>query len=90
MARHLALFYDYVPDVAERRGPYREDHLTHIREAKAAGRIVIAGALGEPPHAGLLVFADIGESPIEAFVEADPYYRAGLVTAWRIEPWNLV
>jgi uncharacterized protein len=90
MARHLALFYDYVPDVVERRRPYREDHLGHVREAKEAGRIVMAGALGEPPHGGLLVFGDIDVSAIEAFVEADPYVRGGLVRDWRIEPWNLV
>ncbi len=90
MARHQALFYDYVPDVADRRGPYREDHLARIRAEKEAGRLVMAGALGDPPHAGLLVFGDVEEAVIAAFVEADPYVRAGLVAAWRVEPWNVV
>jgi uncharacterized protein YciI len=88
---HHILFYDYVEDIVERRGPHREGHLERIRSEKDAGRIVMAGAVGDPPHGGVIVFAD-GVEPTEigAFVDADPYVTAGLVTARRIEPWNLV
>jgi uncharacterized protein YciI len=76
--------------MAERRGPYREAHLERIREERDAGRIVMAGALGDPPHGGALVFRDVGPDQIEAFVQADPYVTAGLVTSHRIERWNVV
>jgi hypothetical protein len=56
---HHILFYEYVKDMAERRGPYREAHLARIHSERDAGRIVMAGALGNPqpddgaePHAG--------------------------------------
>ena len=87
MASHRILFYDYVDDVLERRGPYREAHLARIR---ADERIVMAGALGDPPHGAAIVFRDASLQDIEAFVVGDPYVTAGLVTASRIEPWNLV
>jgi uncharacterized protein len=87
---HQILFYEYVENVAERREPYRESHLERIRAEKEAGRIVMAGALGDPPHGAVIVFADMQPGAIEAFVRGDPYVRGGLVTDWRIEPWNVV
>jgi uncharacterized protein YciI len=45
---HLMLLYDYVQDMAERRGPYREAHLERIRTEQRAGHIIMAGALGNP------------------------------------------
>jgi uncharacterized protein len=87
---HQLLFYDYVPDIVERRAPHREAHLAHARRWKDDGRIVMAGALGDPPHGAAFVFRVDGPAVVEAFVEADPYVAAGLVSAWRVEPWNVV
>jgi uncharacterized protein len=88
--QHHILFYDYVEDVVQRRGPYRDDHLARIRAERDAGRVVMAGALGNPPQAAAIVFRGAHPDAIEAFVRADPYVQAGLVSDWRIEPWNLV
>jgi uncharacterized protein YciI len=87
---HHILFYDYVPDMLERRGPYRDAHLERIRPERESGRVVMAGAIGDPPHGAVIVFRDVEPSAIEAFVRADPYVQAGLVTSWRVEPWNVV
>lgn len=89
MSTHL-LLYEYVPDMAERRGPYREAHLERIKAERDAGRIVMAGALGNPVSGAAIVFRDTDEAAIEAFVRDDPYMQAGLITAARIAPWNLV
>jgi uncharacterized protein YciI len=90
VAEHRILFYEYVEQMAERRAPHREAHLAHIGREHDAGRLVMAGALGDPPHGGALVFRDTSESEIETFVTSDPYVDAGLVTGWRIELWNVV
>ena len=74
----------------ERRAPYREAHLERIAAEKEAGRIVMSGPLGDPPNGAAIVFRGVEPGLVEAFVEADPYVQAGLVTAWRIEPWTLV
>ena len=82
------LFYEYVPDVVERRASHREGHLALIRRWYDEGRIVMAGGLGDPPHAGLIVLrADDPQAAAEAFVAEDPYQPAGLVTSWRVEPF---
>jgi uncharacterized protein YciI len=85
--RHV-LFYEYVGDIVERRGPFREAHLSAIHTAKNDGRILMAGPLGDPPHGAALVFAD--PAAAEVFAQADPYVTNGLVTSWRVEPWTLV
>jgi len=87
---HHLLLYEYVEDMAERRGPYREAHLGHIRAQQEAGKIGMAGALGDPVNGGALVFQGSSPLEIEQFVAADPYQEAGLIRSWRVERWNLV
>ena len=89
METHI-LFYDYVDDIVDRRGPHRESHLERIRAAREAGEVTLAGALGDPPHGAAFVFQDVAWERIEDFVRGDPYVRAGLVRDWRIERWTLV
>jgi uncharacterized protein YciI len=84
----FVLVYDYVPDVLERRPPHREAHLTRVRAAHDAGDLVMAGALGDPPHGAAIVFRSAEAAG--RFVDGDPYLSAGLVTAHRVEPWSVV
>ena len=87
---HLILFYDYVADIVERRAGHREAHLARIAEWTADGRIVMAGALGDPPTGAALVFAQMPVEDVEGFADADPYVAAGLVTGRRVVPWTVV
>src|SRR5262245_19917916 len=89
-AMHYLLFYDYVPDILERPGPYRPDRLAAIRERMAAGTCLLAGAAGDPPDSAVFVFKTDDVAEIDAFVRADPYVINGLVTGWRVKPWALV
>jgi len=91
LTRRYVLFYDYVTEnVIERRAPHRDAHLDLVREWLGDGRVLMAGALGDPPHGAALVFAVDDPGEVERFAQADPYVTSGLVTAWRVEPWNLV
>lgn len=87
---YLLLFYDYVPDILQRRDPYREDHLEHARAAKRRGDLVNVGAVGSPPSGAVLVFNDGDPADVESYAAADAYVRAGLVTRRRVEPWTVV
>src|SRR3954465_8314306 len=87
---HQLLFYDYVENVVERRAPHRERHLAYARRFKDEGQIVMAGAAGDPPPAAVFVFRGDAAPAAEAFAREDPYVREGLVTSWRVEPWNVV
>jgi uncharacterized protein YciI len=86
----LIVYYDYVPDVLERRGPHREAHLAHIRAWEADGRLAIAGATGDPPTGAAIVIAGDDPARAEQFVEGDPYVAAGLVSSYRIVPYTVV
>ena len=90
MTPHTLLFYDYVPDIVERRAPFRNEHLALVQTFKDDGRIVMAGAVGDPPHGALFVFAGSDESVADEFAAADPYVAVGLVTGRRVERLNVV
>lgn len=85
------LFYDYVSDIVERRGPYRAEHLERIATERAEGRMVMGGPIGDPPQGAVFVFdAKVPVETVELFVSGDPYVQAEIVTGWRIEPWNVL
>ena len=89
---YFALLYDFldVPDFVEKRAPFREEHLRRVREAHAAGHIVMAGALGVPPTGALLIFRGDAPTAAEAFAREDPYVLQQLVTRWQVKPWSVV
>jgi uncharacterized protein len=84
------LLYTYVPDILDRRGPHRAGHLGAINAERDAGRLLLAGGIGDPIGGGALVFQGVDRDHVSNFVARDPYVEAGLVSDWRIEPWNLV
>jgi uncharacterized protein YciI len=88
----VLLSYEYVYDILERRKPHREAHLAHIERAAAGGSLVVAGAVGDPPHGAAFVFEDESDAAAaaEEFAAGDPYVAAGLVSDRRIEPWTVV
>jgi uncharacterized protein YciI len=88
LERRWALLYDYVEDAVERRAPHRPAHLALYAERQAAGALLEGGAVGEPPHGAIIVFAS--EADAQAFAAVDPYVEGGVVTRWRIEPWDVV
>lgn len=90
MATTTLLIYDYVEGIAERRGPYRDEHLALIERWREDGRLAIAGGTGEPVSGGLLVFEVDDPAEVERFVADDPYGAAGLVESHRIVPWHVV
>ncbi len=87
---YFALFYDYVPEVLEKRAPHRAEHLVLAREWHAAGKIVLAGAFDPPTDGALFVFKAESAAEVEAFVAKDPYVRNGVVAGHRVKPWNVV
>ena len=87
---YLLLLYDYVEDVLERRAPHREEHLKRIATEREAGRLTMAGPLGDPPRGAAIVFKGVDRHAVEEFAREDPYVRAGLVPTWHVERWNLI
>ncbi len=87
---HYLLMYDLSADYLERRGEFRDEHLSLAWEAQARGELALGGALADPVDASLLLFRGDSPAAAEAFVAADPYVKHGLVTKWRVRPWLTV
>ena len=83
---HWLLLYDLVDDYLERRAPLRPEHLALAEAAHARGELVMAGALAEPADRAVLVFRSDDAGAAEAFAQADPYVRDGLVRRGRSAP----
>lgn len=84
------LQYTYVPDILERRDPYRAEHLQGAKDMAAERKIVMAGALTDPVDGAIFVFRNVGRDEIEAFVKKDPYVVNGLVPEYHIRPYMVV
>jgi uncharacterized protein len=73
--------------VLERRAPHREAHLSWLADWHQDGRLLAAGALGDPPVGALLLLR--ADADAQAMIEGDPYVAAGIVTSARVLPWKL-
>ena len=89
--RFSLLFYSYVPDILERRDPFRAAHIQGAKDAVARGEMKMAGALAEPVDGAVFVFnPETSTEKIEAFAKNDPYVVNGLVTEWKTRAWMVV
>ncbi|GLC50262.1 hypothetical protein PLESTB_000360200 [Pleodorina starrii] len=88
--KYFLLEYKYVPDILEKRTPFRAAHIDGAKKQAEAGKMVMAGAFGETPDGALFVFKDSTREEIEQFVQADPYVQNGLVPSWQIKPYAVV
>lgn len=90
MVRYYILFYKTVGNYIERRAPFRDEHLSLVNSFLDSDRLVMAGALDDPPDAAVLVFRGDTPGAAEEFVRNDPYVKNGLITEWSVRPWNVV
>ncbi|KAL0037702.1 hypothetical protein WJX77_008562 [Trebouxia sp. C0004] len=74
----------------EKRGPHRDAHLGAAKKKEEAGKLLIAGASGDPVNGALFVFKNASKEEIEEFVKTDPYTKAGLISCWDLQPFNAV
>ena len=84
------LIYDLAPDYIERRAAFRAEHLALAWDAVSKGQLVLAGALANPPDKAVFHFRGDSAAAAEAFANADPYVRSGIVTRWRVREWTTV
>lgn len=87
---YYILFYELADDYLEKRVPLRAAHLAMAETARAAGELVMAGALANPPDGAVLVFKGDGPEVAEAFAKNDPYVQNGLIRKWYVREWTVV
>ena len=85
---HYLLFYTYVEDVLEKRGPHRAGHLELVSKMKADGELLMGGAFNDPVDGAAVIFTT--KEAAEDFVSNDPYVANGVVTSHGIREWSVV
>src|ERR687891_2072162 len=68
---------------AEKRKPYREEHLARAQKLADEGALVFAGAFDDM-SASLLIFKVESEEAARAIAETDVYMKAGVWTDYKI------
>jgi uncharacterized protein YciI len=87
---YYILFYKTVDNYIEKRAPFREEHLAMASDFQKSGKLVMAGALAEPPDGAVLIFKGDSPSIAEDFARNDPYVKNGLIVEWKVRPWTVV
>jgi uncharacterized protein len=78
-----------VPDILEKRTPYRPDHIKLAQGLQEKG-VIVAGGAFNPPTGAVFIFSAENKDVVEGFVKKDPYVSAGLVTKYEIKEWTVV
>ena len=91
-ATQFFLKYDYIPEVLEKRGPYREDHIRLAKKFIEEGTCLAGGPSGpvgmEVPTGAYFIFTTAEAA--KKYAEGDPYVTNGIVTEYSIIEWNVV
>ncbi|MCH2156072.1 MAG: YciI family protein [Opitutales bacterium] len=87
---HYILFYKYASDYLERRGVYRDEHLSLAKAAIDRGELFLGGAFADPADGAALVFKGDSPEAAESYAKADPYVTNRLVTSWHVREWTTV
>jgi len=85
---HFLLIYTLATDYLVRRPDFRDAHLALAWAAVDRGELLLGGAVGDPVESALLLFTSVDAAHV--FARSDPYVGHGLVTHWRVTPWNTV
>ena len=87
---HYLMFYEYVDDILERRGEFRNAHLAKAWQASGRGELLLGGALANPVDGAVLLFKCNSAAVAEEFARTDPYVITGLVKRWYVREWSTV
>lgn len=86
--QHFVLTYRYVDDYMARRDAFRAEHLARLQKAVDDGLVLAAGVLPESLSALIVCRANAADE-LRAFAKDDPYYHAGLIASFEVEPWTV-
>lgn len=85
----FAVMYSYVED-DEFVATHRPEHRSYLRGLADAGELVVAGPFGGPgPPGGLLVLDVASPEQANEIVDADPFYRRGVIVHRSERSWTL-
>jgi len=65
---------ELAPDYAERRKPFREEHLSRLLQLRTRGQVVAVGPRAKEPRADMF-YRGTSREEVEGLVTGDVYYR---------------
>ena len=85
MARFV-LWGVYCSDALEKRGPFREEHLSRLQALKESGTLITLGPTEGSTHVfGIFEAEDIAD--VRKIIEDDVYSREKIWTSTDVYPW---
>jgi len=88
---HYLLFYEKVPDYAEREPPLRAAHRAHLDAAVERDELLLGGILADPiDGTAVVLFRADSPAAVERFATTDPFVVHGVVNRWRVRQWHTV
>ncbi|PSC70823.1 YCII-related [Micractinium conductrix] len=87
---YMLLQYKYVPDILEKRGPFREQHLAGANKMAEQQKLMVAGAVADPVDGAVFIFRNVSKEEVDAFVASDPYFQNGLIPSYSVRPYMVV
>jgi uncharacterized protein YciI len=84
------LQYNYIPNVVEKRAPFRPAHLEFVTKYTENGSLVLGGAFANPVDGAAIIFKNVTKDVVEDFAKNDPYVVNGIVSKYVIREWTVV
>jgi uncharacterized protein YciI len=81
------LFYEAVEDFMAKVPAHIAEHQALWGKARSAGTLLMIGPFTDEPFGSALSIFTTREAA-QAFVDADPFVRHGIVAQYRIREWN--
>lgn len=80
----------FASDAADRRGPFRQEHLERIARLRTEGVVIEGGAFLDTLTSSVVIIRAASEADARAVMEGDPYVAAGIWTEISVRPWGRV
>lgn len=84
--KKFIMFGHYCSNVTEKREPFREEHLEHLRKMKRAGLLEKAGPTKDLKQI-FAIFMSEDEQSLRAEIEKDPYWLNQIWTDYELKEW---
>jgi uncharacterized protein YciI len=87
MSTKVVVLYESAENVLETAPIHFPAHAERLQAFHADGRVLMAGAFGDPQREGSMATFSSREAA-EDFVEDDPFVLNGVVRGYEIREWN--
>jgi uncharacterized protein YciI len=76
--KYYMLYYKLVPDILEKRTPYKDEHMRILEELSMKG-LVFVGAEMKEGYPAVFMFEGKNDKILHEWLKRDPYINNGLV-----------